>query len=141
MIKPLFDGLKTTLNHFFRKPITLQYPEEKWSPPERFRGRPVLIRNDEGGPRCVACGLCEKICPCGCITVHPATGADGRRQLKRYAIDLLRCCFCGLCVESCPMAAIEMSSHYELASDRKEALILHEQDLMEKIGRDGNTSS
>ncbi len=138
MIKPLLAGLKTTLCNFFRKSITLRYPEEKWSPPERFRGQPVLISNDEGEPRCVACGLCEKICPCACITVVPVTGEDGRRRLKGYTLDLLRCCFCGLCVESCPMAAIKMSNRYELANCNKDVFILHEQDLLEKTGTAGD---
>jgi len=130
MIKPLLDGLGLTLRHFFKKPITLRYPEEKWVPPERFRGQPVLISDEKGNPLCVACGLCERICPCGCITVIPETGDDGIRQMKRYTIDLLRCCFCGLCVESCPVDAIEMSSDYELAGYEKDSFVLNDKVLL-----------
>jgi len=124
MLKPLLHGLQVTLKHFFKKPITLQYPDEKWVPPERFRGRLALLCDDNGEPLCVACGLCEKICPCDCITVVPTTGVDGRRMLERYTIDLLSCCFCGLCVEACPLNAITMGDEYELAGFHKEEFVL-----------------
>jgi len=116
--------MRVTLKHFFKKSITLRYPEEKWTPPDRFRGRLTLLRNDDGSLRCVACGLCERICPCECITVIPETGPDGVRRLQCYFVDLLRCCFCGLCVESCPMKAIIMGDEYELAGDDKNAFVL-----------------
>jgi NADH-quinone oxidoreductase chain I len=125
MLKPLLDGLQVTLKHFFKKPITIQYPEEKWIPPERFRGRLVLLCSDTGEPLCLACGLCEKICPCECIAVIPTTGADGVRMLQSYSIDLLRCCFCGLCVEACPVSAIAMGDEYELAEYHKEKFVLN----------------
>lgn len=132
MVKALIDGLTVTLRHFFKKPVTLRYPEKKWSPPERFRGQLVLLDDGKGNPLCVACGLCEKICPCRCITVVPRTGPDGVRKMKKYTVDLLRCSFCGLCVESCPVGAIRMSSEYELANCDKGSLILEEDELLFK---------
>jgi len=123
MSKALLKGLALTLKTFFRRPITLEYPEEKRSVPERFRGRPVLLAREDGTPRCVACGLCEKICPSLCITVVPETGPDGIRALARYTLDLNRCSFCGLCVEACPVEAIAMSSEYELAACGREPLV------------------
>ena len=116
MSKALLKGLALTLKMFFRRPVTVQYPDEKRPVPERFRGRPVLLAREDGTPRCVACGLCEKICPSLCITVAAETGPDGIRALARYTLDLNRCAFCGLCVEACPVEAIAMGSEYELAA-------------------------
>ncbi|MCK9229223.1 MAG: NADH-quinone oxidoreductase subunit I [Syntrophales bacterium] len=132
MIKALLNGLWTTLKEFFRKPITMQYPEQKWTFPERFRGRPKLLTDDTGGVLCVACGLCEKICPCQCIIVVPGTGPDGIRNLKDYTLDLSRCCFCGMCVESCPVEAIIMGHEYELAVYDRKQLILDTAELTKK---------
>jgi NADH-quinone oxidoreductase subunit I len=134
MGKALLQGLFLTLRHFFRKPETIPYPEVKRPVPERFRGRPVLISGADGKALCVACGLCERVCPSLCITVVPESGRDGVRQLQRYVLDLNRCSFCGLCVEACPAAAIRMGRDYELAVYRKEALILQTEDLRRKAG-------
>jgi NADH-quinone oxidoreductase subunit I len=134
MGKALLLGLFLTLRHFFRKPETIPYPEVKRPVPERFRGRPVLISGADGKALCVACGLCERVCPSLCITVVPESGRDGVRQLQRYVLDLNRCSFCGLCVEACPAAAIRMGRDYELAVYRKEALILQTEDLRRKAG-------
>jgi NADH-quinone oxidoreductase subunit I len=123
MSMALLKGLALTLKYFFRKPITLQYPEQKRPVPQRFRGRPALIFNPDGMPRCVACGLCEKICPSLCITVVPKTGTEGVRVLSDYTLDLNRCSFCGLCVEACPVEAIQMSHEYELAARSRQALV------------------
>jgi NADH-quinone oxidoreductase chain I len=139
MVKALVEGLKLTFRHFFKKPVTLRYPEEKWLPPERFRGQLVMISDNEGEPLCVACGLCEKICPCRCITVVPEAGPDGVRTVQKYSVDLLRCSFCGLCVESCPVGAIRMSNVYELASSDKGSFILEEDALLRERHSTGNS--
>lgn len=123
MIKALIKGLALTLRHFFSKPITLRYPEEKRQLPAAFRGRPVLLAKDDGMPVCVACGLCERICPGVCITVTPAEGPQGERLVKDYVLDLSRCCFCGFCELSCPVGAIRMGSEYELAVNAREELV------------------
>lgn len=124
MIKALLRGLLVTLGHFFRKPETIPYPEARRPVPERFRGRPVLLASEGGKALCVACGLCERVCPSLCISVVPESGDGGIRQLKAYTLDLNRCSFCGLCVEACPVEAIRMSHDYELAVYNKEELIM-----------------
>ena len=123
MSKALLKGLALTLKTFFRKPVTVQYPDEKQPVPERFRGRPALVAREDGTPRCVACGLCEKICPSLCIAVTAETGPEGVRSLARYRLDLNRCSFCGLCVEACPVEAIVMSDEYELAAGGRGPLV------------------
>ena len=134
MGKALLRGLFLTLRHFFRKHETITYPEVKRALPERFRGRPVLNSGADGKPLCVACGLCERICPCLCITVVPETGRDGVRQLQDYTLDLNRCSFCGLCVEACQVEAIRMGRDYELAVYRKEELIMKTEALQRETG-------
>ena len=140
-VQALLNGLKLTLRQFFTKPITMSYPEEKWDFPARFRGQMVLLKDEEGKPLCVACGLCEKICPCSCIEVIPATGADGIRNMGHYRIDLLRCSFCGLCVEACPVSAIRMGQDYELACRNKQALVLQEDSLLNNNYKNTGDSS
>lgn len=134
MVKALLRGLFLTLRHFFMKPETIPYPEVKRAVPERFRGRPVLTSGADGKALCVACGLCERVCPCLCITVVPENGKDGVRQLQAYTLDLNRCSFCGLCVESCPVEAIRMGRDYELAVYRKEELIMKTEALQRETG-------
>ncbi len=136
----LLNGLKLTLRQFFTKPITMSYPEEKWDFPARFRGQPVLNKDKNGQPLCVACGLCEKICPCSCIEVSPTTGADGIRTMEHFEINLLRCSFCGLCVEACPVDAIRMGKAYELACSNKQALILQKNSLLNNYQNNGDSS-
>jgi NADH-quinone oxidoreductase subunit I len=134
MGKALLMGLFLTLRHFFRKPETIPYPEVKRTVPERFRGRPILISKENGKALCVACGLCEQVCPSLCITVIPENGREGVRQLRSYTLDLSRCSFCGLCVEACPVEAIGMSRDYELAVYRKEELIMETEALQHERG-------
>ncbi|PKN77274.1 MAG: NADH-quinone oxidoreductase subunit I [Deltaproteobacteria bacterium HGW-Deltaproteobacteria-10] len=136
----LLNALKLTLQQFFTKPITMSYPEEKWDFPARFRGQPVLIKNKKGQHLCVACGLCEKICPCSCIEVTPNTGADGIRTMEHFQINLLRCSFCGLCVEACPVDAIRMGEAYELACGSKHALIIQKDGLLNNYQINGDMS-
>lgn len=123
MSMALLKGLALTLRHFFRRPVTLRYPEQKRPVPARFRGRPALKFNPDGATHCVACGLCERICPSRCITVVPKTGPEGTRALADYTLDLNRCSFCGLCVEACPVEAIQMSREYELAARTRQELV------------------
>lgn len=133
MIKALIEGLLTTLKHFFRRSITMKYPEEKWTPPERFRGRHIFLTNDEGKPLCIACGLCVRTCPCECIELASEKNPDGPgKVVTGYSINYLRCCFCGLCVEVCPKNAIRHGPEYELAAYDKESLIMDMDTLLDK---------
>jgi NADH-quinone oxidoreductase subunit I len=114
-IPEIVKGLGLTLNYFFRPKFTRQYPEEEWTPPASFRGRPVLVE-EQGVERCVACGLCARVCPAMAIEVQAGeTTLQKERYPERFEINMLRCIFCGFCEEACPEEAIVMSDEYELA--------------------------
>lgn len=109
-------GLVTTFKHILKPKFTRQYPEEKWDAPASFRGRPVLVMEDNGVERCVACGLCSRVCPPLAIEVQASeTELLKERYPVRFEINMIRCIFCGFCEEVCPEEAIIMSKDYELA--------------------------
>jgi NADH-quinone oxidoreductase subunit I len=107
-----------------RKIFTLYYPEERVKYPDAYRGRPVLVLGDNGVEKCVACGLCEKMCPALCISIQPGeTKLSKERYPEGFTIDQARCIVCGFCEEVCPKEAILMSQDIEIANyDRKEIL-------------------
>lgn len=109
-IKEIVTGLSITFRHMFRKPVTVQFPEERRIMPERFRGSIVLTRDPDGAERCVACYLCSGACPVDCISMAAAEGENGRRYAAWFRINFSRCILCGLCAEACPTLAIQMSS-------------------------------
>ncbi len=123
MIKPLLKGLQLTLKTFFKRPVTLQYPEKRMPMFPRFRGLHELKRNEKGELICVACELCAAVCPAGCLHVEPAESPDHRRYPRIYEIDLSRCIFCGFCEEACPYGGIVLREDYETADYRREDLI------------------
>lgn len=109
----IFQGLAITIKHFFRKPVTIRYPEQKREYSENFRGMHSLKRDEQGRERCTACGLCALSCPAEAITMIAAERQKGEENLYReekyaavYEINMLRCIFCGLCEEACPKEAI-----------------------------------
>jgi NADH-quinone oxidoreductase subunit I len=102
----LFQGLRLTGRHLFQRKITVQFPEEKTPQGPRFRGLHALRRYPNGEERCIACKLCEAICPALAITIESEQRADGTRRTTRYDIDLTKCIFCGMCEESCPVDSI-----------------------------------
>jgi NADH-quinone oxidoreductase subunit I len=117
----IFRGLMTTFKHIFKPKFTRQYPEEKWAAPDSFRGRPVLVLDDNGVERCVACGLCSRVCPPLAIEVQASeTELMKERYPVRFEINMLRCIFCGFCEEVCPEEAIVMSKDYELVFTQPE---------------------
>ncbi|MGA7105957.1 MAG: NADH-quinone oxidoreductase subunit I [Candidatus Deferrimicrobiaceae bacterium] len=103
-----------------RETITLQYPEERWEPSERFRG---FLHNDI--KKCTSCSMCVKVCPVDCIALEAVRGADKKMVLVSYEIDIGRCMYCGLCVEVCPPKSLRHTSGYEKASVDRGELILH----------------
>ncbi len=112
-------GLKTTLQHMFKRPVTVQYPEEVLPLPTGYRGRVSLVVNPETGKyRCTACGLCAKACPVNIIQIVRAKDAAGKPTPypEKYEYNLLECIVCGLCVEACPFEALTMSPERELAT-------------------------
>ena len=113
----LFQGLWLTGKHLFAKKITIQYPEEETPISPRFRGMLALRRYPNGEERCIACKLCEAVCPALAITIEAEPREDGSRRTKLYEIDAFKCIYCGFCEESCPVDSIvvtrEMHYHFE----------------------------
>lgn len=129
-IMALAGGFGVTLRHMLRKPVTIQYPEEKRTPYPRFRARIVLTRDPEGGERCVACYLCSAACPVDCISMQSAEQEDGRRYAAWFRINFSRCIFCGLCAEACPTMAIQMTPDYEICTRDIMTLVYEKADLL-----------
>ena len=123
----LFQGLWITFSYLFRKPITIQYPDQRAVLPLRSRGRLVLpVDPDKGQDRCTACMRCVKICPNHSIDIVKETGPDGAPKPRpaKYLYNVGTCMFCNLCVETCPFFAIVMSDEYELATTDKSTLVI-----------------
>ena len=112
-LKELFKGLSVTGRYMFARKITVQYPEEKTPQSFRFRGLHALRRYPKGEERCIACKLCEAVCPAMAITIESAEREDGSRRTTRYDIDLNKCIFCGFCEEACPVDAIVETRVFE----------------------------
>ena len=116
----LFKGLQLTGRYFFARKITVQYPEEKTPLSKRFRGLHALRRYASGEERCIACKLCEAVCPALAITIEAGPREeDGTRRTTRYDIDLFKCIYCGFCEESCPVEAIVETSVLEYHFERR----------------------
>ena len=131
MIMPLLQGLKITLTHLFKKPITLQYPDEKPVVLPNYRGLHAL-KVSHSKAKCVACYLCPTVCPAKCITVEAGEDANHDKYAAKYEIDLLRCIFCGYCVEACPVDALKMTETFELANYKRDDFSLTKDRLLEK---------
>ncbi|MCR4417686.1 MAG: NADH-quinone oxidoreductase subunit NuoI [Ignavibacteria bacterium] len=129
-IVEIIKGMLLTLKHFFSPKFTRQYPEEKYVQPPSYRGRPVLVM-DNGKERCVACGLCSRVCPALAIQVQAAETADEKERYPYlFEINMLRCIFCGFCEEVCPEEAIVMSKDYELVFTKYEDAIFGKDKLL-----------
>lgn len=126
----LLKGLKVTGKHLFSRKVTVQYPEEQIPKSPRFRGMHALRRYPNGEERCIACKLCEAVCPALAITIESEVRADGTRRTTKYEIDMFKCIYCGFCEESCPVDSIVETNidgyHFE---DRKDT-ILNKQQLL-----------
>jgi len=112
-LSELLIGLSVTLRNFFRRKVTLHYPEEKTPQSPRFRGLHALRRYPNGQERCIACKLCEAVCPALAITIESDVGPDNTRRTTRYDIDLFKCIYCGFCEEACPVDAITVFDEFE----------------------------
>ncbi|ARB92483.1 NADH-quinone oxidoreductase subunit NuoI [Legionella longbeachae] len=137
LLVELLLGLKLTGKYFFKKKITVQFPEEKTPISPRFRGLLALRRYPNGEERCIACKLCEAVCPALAITIEAQPREDGTRRTTRYDIDMFKCINCGLCEESCPVDSIVVTPiHHYHVSERGQNIMTKEKllalgDLME----------
>jgi len=127
----LIKGLQLTGKYLFKRKITVQYPEEKTPMSPRFRGLHALRRYPNGEERCIACKLCEAVCPAVAITIDSEQRSDGTRRTTRYDIDLTKCIFCGFCEESCPVDSIVETRIFEYHGEKRGDLLMTKQRLLE----------
>ena len=133
----IIGGFKVTLRHFFKKKVTMQYPEEKWVVPEGYRGAPYLVKDQEGHTKCVSCQLCEFVCPPKAIKITPpgpdtlvADRPNAEKMPLEFEIDMLRCIFCGFCQEVCPEEAIFLQKDYSLTGTSRAEMIYNKEKLL-----------
>ncbi|GAB4358664.1 MAG: NADH-quinone oxidoreductase subunit NuoI [Gammaproteobacteria bacterium] len=126
----LFLGLRVTGKHLFSKKITVQYPDEKTPLSPRFRGLHALRRYANGEERCIACKLCEAVCPALAITIEAEPREDGQRRTTRYDIDLFKCIFCGFCEEACPVDAIVETHIFEYHFENRGEQVMTKEKLL-----------
>ena len=131
MLWELLKGLSVTGRYLFSRKITIQYPEEKTPMSPRFRGLHAQRRYANGEERCIACKLCEAVCPALAITIDVAEREDGSRRTTRYDIDLFKCIYCGFCEEACPVDAIVETHIYEYHFEEKGTQIMTKDKLLE----------
>jgi NADH dehydrogenase (ubiquinone) Fe-S protein 8 len=130
LLAEMFRGMYIVLEMYFRAPYTIYYPFEKGAISPRFRGEHALRRYPSGEERCIACKLCEAICPAQAITIEAEERMDGSRRTYKYDIDLTKCIFCGYCQESCPVDAIVETPNAEYATETREELLYNKEKLL-----------
>ena len=130
MLRELVQGMALTGRHMFARKITIQFPEEKTPQSPRFRGLHALRRYPNGEERCIACKLCEAVCPAMAITIESDVRDDGSRRTTRYDIDLTKCIFCGFCEEACPVDAIVETRVLEYNGEKRGDLYYTKQMLL-----------
>lgn len=130
MLLELFIGLFVTIKYFFRPKFTINYPEEKTPKSNRFRGLHALRRYPNGEERCIACKLCEAVCPALAITIDSTQREDGTRRTTRYDIDLFKCIYCGFCEESCPVDSIVETDILEYHFENRGEHIMNKEQLL-----------
>jgi NADH-quinone oxidoreductase subunit I len=130
MLMELISGLGVTLKYFFKPKFTLRYPEEKTPKSPRFRGLHALRRYPNGEERCIACKLCEAVCPALAITIESTQRDDGTRRTTKYEIDLFKCIYCGFCEESCPVDSIVETDFLEYHFENQSESIVTKEQLL-----------
>jgi NADH-quinone oxidoreductase subunit I len=135
LMTELLKGLGISVKYMFKRPVTLNYPHEKGPLSPRFRGEHALRRYPNGEERCIACKLCEAICPAQCIVIEAEPRDDGSRRTTRYDIDMTKCIYCGFCQEACPVDAIVEGPNFEFATETREELMYNKQKLLDNGDR------
>lgn len=135
LLAEIVSGMALTLKYFFKKKVTLNYPYERGPLGPRFKGEHALRRYPNGEERCIACKLCEAVCPAQAITIEAEPREDGSRRTTRYDIDMTKCIYCGLCEEACPVDAIVEGPNMEFAVERREELIYTKEKLLDNGDR------
>jgi NADH-quinone oxidoreductase subunit I len=131
----ILSGLALTLKTFFAPKATINYPYEKNPTGARFKGEHALRRYPNGEERCIACKLCEAVCPAQAITIEAEPRDDGSRRATRYDIDMTKCIYCGLCEEACPVDAIVEGPNFEFATETREELLYDKAKLLDNGDR------
>lgn len=130
LLKEFWKAIILAFKMMFRKKYTINYPYEKGPLSPRFRGEHALRRYPNGEERCIACKLCEAICPAQAITIEAEPRADGSRRTTRYDIDMIKCIYCGYCQEACPVDAIVEGPNFEYATETREELYYNKEKLL-----------
>ena len=134
-LQEIVSGMALTFSYMFKKRATVNYPYEKGPLSPRFRGEHALRRYESGEERCIACKLCEAVCPAQAITIEAEPREDGSRRTTRYDIDMTKCIYCGLCEEACPVDAIVEGPNLEFATETREELLYDKARLLENGDR------
>ncbi len=130
LLLEFLKGMALTLRYAFKPKATVNFPFEKGPVSPRFRGEHALRRYPNGEERCIACKLCEAVCPAQAITIEAEVRADGSRRTTRYDIDMTKCIYCGLCQEACPVDAIVEGPNFEFAAETREELMYDKAKLL-----------